>query len=149
MDTKKRKMTANENKAKASKPTAKKDATGKTKTASPKKAKPRKPRSVTWEEFQEAVIGLDASRVAVIMTIGCDWGAEVVYDCDLRGPNGTVIISGFFETDDDGKIVSIEQPNIDGTLYSQDDYEIVYARLLRRFQGELVFVPKGSPSIWF
>ena len=29
------------------------------------------------------------------------------------------------------------------------DEEMVYARLLRRFQGENVFVPRNSPSMFF
>jgi hypothetical protein len=60
-----------------------------------------------------------------------------------------VVISGTFTVDDDDKIVSIEEPDIKGELYDDDDYELVYARLLRRFQGEQVFVPKGSPSMFF
>lgn len=111
--------------------------------------KVRKPPRITWEKFQESVVGLDSSEAAVIMNVSwCDEDKEVLYDIDLKGPHGTVVISGTFTVDDDGKIVSIEEPDIEGELYGDDDYELVYARLLRRFQGEQVFVPKGSPSMF-
>ena len=83
------------------------------------------------------------------MNVSCGEDDEVTYDCDLRGPHGTVVVSGSFQTDDDGKIVSIGEPSINGMIHSQDDYETVYARLLRRFQGERAFTPKDSPSMWF
>jgi hypothetical protein len=111
--------------------------------------KVRKPTRITWEKFQESVVGLDSSEAAVIMNMPCcDEDKEVLYDIDLKGPHGTVVISGTFTVDDDGKIVSIEEPDIEGELYGDDDYELVYGRLLRRFQGEQVFVPKGSPSMF-
>ena len=114
-----------------------------------KASKSRQPSEITLEDFQKAVIGLDSHKAAVIMNVCGDEDDEVTYDCDLRGPHGTVVVSGSFQTDDDGKIVSIEEPSIEGVIHSQDDCETVYARLLRRFQGERAFTPKDSPSIWF
>lgn len=115
-----------------------------------KSSKSRKPARITWEKFQESVVGLDSSEAAVIMNMSFgDEDKEVSYDIDLKGPHGTVVISGTFTVDDDGKIVSIDEPDIEGDLYDDDDYERVYARLLRRFQGEQVFVPKDSPSVFF
>jgi hypothetical protein len=115
-----------------------------------KQKKVRKPARITWEKFQESVVGLDSSEAAVIMNMSCgDEDKEVSYDIDLKGPHGTVVISGTFTVDDDDKIVSIDEPDIEGDLYDDDDYERVYARLLRRFQGEQVFVPKDSPSVFF
>ncbi len=114
-----------------------------------KTSKSRKPSKITLEDFQKAVVGLDSSEAAVIMNVSCGEDDEVTYDCDLRGPHGTVVVSGSFQTDDDGKIVSIGEPSINGMIHSQDDYETVYARLLRRFQGERAFTPKDSPSMRF
>ncbi len=114
-----------------------------------KATKSRKPSKVTLEDFQKAVVGLDSSEAAVIMNVSCGEDDEVTYDCDLRGPHGTVVVSGSFKTDDDGKIVSIGEPGIDGSIHSQDDRETVFARLLRRFQGERAFTPKDSPSMRF
>ena len=55
--------------------------------------KVRKPTRITWEKFQESVVGLDSSEAAVIMNVSwCDEDKEVLYDIDLKVLKGLIYL---------------------------------------------------------
>ncbi len=108
--------------------------------------------AISWDEFVDAVIGLDSQSATVMlnMTLGDDdESGEAMFDCDLEMPDGRVVVSGSFQTDSDGIITSFDDVAISDEDCDYYDEEMVYARLLRRFQGENVFVPRNSPSMFF